>query len=59
MQTGLKEHLCCVYFFSPAYELYLNLSIAPKKLVMGLPWYGYDYPCLNVSEVSCPACLSA
>lgn len=33
-----------------AYDLYLNLSIDHKKLVMGLPWYGYDYPCLSLSE---------
>lgn len=45
------KSLCVVRF--PAYDLYLNLSIAPKKLVMGLPWYGYDYPCLSLSEVTC------
>lgn len=33
-----------------AYEEYLNLKIDPKKLVMGVPWYGYDYPCLNLSQ---------
>ncbi|KAK2835457.1 hypothetical protein Q5P01_015941 [Channa striata] len=33
-----------------AYEDYLNLKIDPKKLVMGVPWYGYDYPCLNLSQ---------
>ncbi|XP_044055954.1 di-N-acetylchitobiase [Siniperca chuatsi] len=33
-----------------AYEQYLNLKIDPKKLVMGVPWYGYDYPCLNLSQ---------
>ncbi|XP_068175855.1 di-N-acetylchitobiase [Antennarius striatus] len=32
------------------YEQYLNLKIEPKQLVMGLPWYGYDYPCLNLSK---------
>ncbi|XP_076583395.1 di-N-acetylchitobiase [Chaetodon auriga] len=36
-----------------AYEQYLNLKIDPKKLVMGLPWYGYDYPCLNLSQGIC------
>lgn len=29
----------------------MNLKIDPKKLVMGVPWYGYDYPCLNLSQV--------
>ncbi|XP_061681733.1 di-N-acetylchitobiase isoform X2 [Syngnathoides biaculeatus] len=33
-----------------AYDQYLNLKIAPKKLVMGVPWYGYDYPCLNFTQ---------
>ncbi|XP_077463081.1 di-N-acetylchitobiase [Stigmatopora argus] len=33
-----------------AYQQYLNLKIAPKKLVMGVPWYGYDYPCLNLTQ---------
>uniref|UniRef100_S4RCH4 GH18 domain-containing protein n=1 Tax=Petromyzon marinus TaxID=7757 RepID=S4RCH4_PETMA len=32
------------------YEKYIYLGIAPAKLVMGIPWYGYDYPCLNLSE---------
>ncbi|XP_047442096.1 di-N-acetylchitobiase isoform X1 [Mugil cephalus] len=33
-----------------AYDLYLDLNIDPKKLVMGVPWYGYDYPCVNLSQ---------
>ncbi|XP_041862337.1 di-N-acetylchitobiase [Melanotaenia boesemani] len=33
-----------------AYEDYLDLKIDPKKLVMGVPWYGYDYPCVNLSQ---------
>ncbi|XP_062868883.1 di-N-acetylchitobiase [Trichomycterus rosablanca] len=32
------------------YDQYINLKIDPKKLVMGVPWYGYDYPCLNFSQ---------
>uniref|UniRef100_A0A8C5Q9W1 Di-N-acetylchitobiase n=1 Tax=Leptobrachium leishanense TaxID=445787 RepID=A0A8C5Q9W1_9ANUR len=31
------------------YERFINLGIAPSKLVMGVPWYGYDYPCLELS----------
>jgi len=23
----------------------LDLGIAPEKLILGVPWYGYDYPC--------------
>ncbi|XP_060889628.1 di-N-acetylchitobiase [Labrus mixtus] len=33
-----------------AYDQYLSMNIDPMKLVMGVPWYGYDYPCLNLSE---------
>ncbi|KAM4629492.1 di-N-acetylchitobiase [Polymixia lowei] len=32
------------------YLQYLDLKINPNKLVMGVPWYGYDYPCLNLSQ---------
>lgn len=32
------------------YDQYLDLKIDPKKIVMGVPWYGYDYPCLNLSS---------
>ncbi|XP_018589752.2 di-N-acetylchitobiase isoform X2 [Scleropages formosus] len=32
------------------YEQYLMLNIDPQKIVMGVPWYGYDYPCLKLSE---------
>lgn len=32
------------------YIKYLDLKIDPKKLIMGVPWYGYDYPCVNLTE---------
>ncbi|XP_075792474.1 di-N-acetylchitobiase isoform X2 [Pelodiscus sinensis] len=32
------------------YDSYINMNIEPKKLVMGVPWYGYDYKCLNLSK---------
>merc|ERR1711907_14275 len=28
-------------------QAHLNLGIDPGKLVLGLPWYGYNYPCAN------------
>lgn len=28
-------------------QQYLKLGISPNKLVLGQPWYGYDYVCLN------------
>ncbi|GAV08777.1 hypothetical protein RvY_18422 [Ramazzottius varieornatus] len=29
---------------------YLSLNIPAEKLILGLPWYGYDYPCVKISE---------
>jgi len=29
---------------------YLDLGINASHLVLGLPWYGYDYPCVNLSD---------
>ena len=26
---------------------YLQLGVPPTKLILGLPWYGYRYPCLG------------
>jgi di-N-acetylchitobiase len=26
---------------------FTNLGIPPSKLVLGVPWYGYDYQCLS------------
>uniref|UniRef100_A0AAY4E075 Di-N-acetylchitobiase n=2 Tax=Denticeps clupeoides TaxID=299321 RepID=A0AAY4E075_9TELE len=33
-----------------AYQQYIQMKVDPKKLLMGVPWYGYDYPCLNFSK---------
>jgi di-N-acetylchitobiase len=29
---------------------YINNGIPRDKLVMGMPWYGYDYPCLRINS---------
>lgn len=29
---------------------FTKLGISPDKLVLGLPWYGYDYPCVSLSS---------
>uniref|UniRef100_A0A8D0LB12 Di-N-acetylchitobiase n=1 Tax=Sphenodon punctatus TaxID=8508 RepID=A0A8D0LB12_SPHPU len=34
------------------YDDYIHMGIDPKKLVMGVPWYGYNYACLDLSKVS-------
>ncbi|XP_057570847.1 di-N-acetylchitobiase [Hippopotamus amphibius kiboko] len=31
------------------YDDYIKIGINPKKLVMGIPWYGYDYTCQSLS----------
>ena len=31
-------------------QKYQSLGIRPEKLVLGLPWYGYDYPCLKLQS---------
>ncbi|XP_053247881.1 di-N-acetylchitobiase-like isoform X1 [Podarcis raffonei] len=32
------------------YDNYIRIGINPKKLVMGVPWYGYDYTCRGLSK---------
>ena len=46
----------CIASANSAYPLnnkgilsYRALGIPSEKLVLGLPWYGYDYPCVSVS----------
>jgi len=38
-----------------AMKKFIALGIDPSKLVLGIPWYGYDYPCINPTNVTvCP-----
>ncbi|KAL8579254.1 hypothetical protein ACOMHN_010838 [Nucella lapillus] len=30
-------------------QAYLHLKVWPSQLVLGTPWYGYNYPCLSLS----------
>uniref|UniRef100_A0A8C6V970 Di-N-acetylchitobiase n=1 Tax=Naja naja TaxID=35670 RepID=A0A8C6V970_NAJNA len=32
------------------YYQYIRMGINPKKLVMGVPWYGYDYICSKLNK---------
>jgi len=32
---------------------YLQLDIPAEKLVLGVPWYGYRYPCINITNNIC------
>ena len=38
-------------------ELYNKLGIANNKLVLGLPWYGYDYPCKKIIDEKSPCVI--
>jgi di-N-acetylchitobiase len=33
---------------------YIHLGIKPYNLILGLPWYGYDYPCLKLYQHDLP-----
>jgi len=35
----------------PGIQLYSMLGIPHYKMVLGLPWYGYDYPCTSYNAV--------
>jgi Di-N-acetylchitobiase len=28
-------------------QRYLDIGVSPDKLILGIPWYGYHYPCLE------------
>jgi len=32
---------------------YLHLGIPPAKMILGVPWYGYRYPCLKLKSGVC------
>ena len=32
--------------------MFLKLGIPAKQLVLGVPWYGYDYKCNSLSKVN-------
>ncbi len=32
---------------------YLRLGVDPDKLVLGVPWYGYSYQCLELEGNAC------
>eukprot|EP01060_Flectonema_neradi_P014557 TRINITY_DN2119_c0_g1_i1.p1 TRINITY_DN2119_c0_g1~~TRINITY_DN2119_c0_g1_i1.p1 ORF type:complete len:386 (+),score=84.16 TRINITY_DN2119_c0_g1_i1:77-1234(+) len=36
---------------------YLSLGISPRKLILGLPWYGYDYPCVPGTAADAVTCF--
>ena len=40
----------CILFLGT--KEFVALGISADKLVSGLPWYGYNYPCYNYTKVS-------
>jgi spore germination protein YaaH len=36
-------------------DTYLNSQVAPAKLMLGVPWYGYDWPVVNSSRKAASA----
>lgn len=53
-KAGIANVLYCLFdfTFSTGMQKYLDMGIAAKKLVLGIPWYGYSYTCLNYTVVS-------
>lgn len=44
-----------LFFFLPppsGIDEYIKMTIPQRKLVLGVPWYGYRYPCINLTSVS-------
>jgi len=39
------------FFMISGIRLYSMLGIPHYKMVLGLPWYGYDYPCTSYNAV--------
>ena len=40
-------------------ERYLDLGVSPSQLVLGVPWYGYRYPCLPGTAADARFCSIA
>lgn len=37
-------------------QQYLDVGVSPSQLILGVPWYGYDYPCLPGTAVDARFC---
>jgi len=35
---------------------FIEIGITPNKLILGLPWYGYDYPCTHLYNLNQSTC---
>lgn len=43
----------CTFNFTSGVQRYLDIGVDKKKLVVGLPWYGYNYACISLSDNEC------
>jgi di-N-acetylchitobiase len=64
MQSQIKFGPCIAQANSPPNNMisgtvaFLKLGIPSNKLVLGVPWYGYNYTCLNQTNATvCPIAL--
>ncbi|XP_063604332.1 di-N-acetylchitobiase-like isoform X1 [Penaeus indicus] len=39
-----------IYKTAQGIESYISLGIPPQKMILGVPWYGYNYPCINLDK---------
>ena len=37
-------------------QRYLDIGVQPDKLILGVPWYGYQYPCLSGTDKKARYC---
>eukprot|EP01134_Creolimax_fragrantissima_P007259 CFRG7259T1 len=61
MRSQVYTYSCTAYANSipslmiSGIDSFLSLGIDPQKLVVGLPWYGYKYDCIeNTPGIPCP-----
>lgn len=40
-------------------QQWIDLGVTPSKLILGLPWYGYDYPCQQQPHADVDVCMLA
>jgi di-N-acetylchitobiase len=51
-QSQITSSACVAAANAPYYGMvhglgrYLSLGVPPRRLILGVPWYGYRYPCL-------------
>nr|XP_053653850.1 di-N-acetylchitobiase-like [Cherax quadricarinatus] len=40
-----------IYKTAKGIQTYLDLDIPANKMILGVPWYGYNYPCILLDQV--------